>query len=163
MTFFGHSSSTALDFDIGFVTDPVMGYDNKGKYPVMLMHGCNVGASFLAANSFGEDWILAANKGAVGFVAHSYYGFESNLKFYGDTFYSVGYQDPLFIGKNLGDILKETSRRYMETMEPSYPNITRLSKCFSSAIQPWRCSEKLNLIMRLTAAACHSNPSMENL
>ncbi len=34
ITFFGHSASTATDFDIGKVTDPVMGYANHGKYPL---------------------------------------------------------------------------------------------------------------------------------
>jgi hypothetical protein len=40
ITFFGHSSTTTLDFDVGFVTDEVMGYRNKGKYPIMLVNGC---------------------------------------------------------------------------------------------------------------------------
>ena len=47
ITFFGHSSATNLDFDIGYVSNPVMGYNNKGKYPTLLMNGCNVGSYFL--------------------------------------------------------------------------------------------------------------------
>ena len=35
ITFFGHSSATNLDFDIGYVSNPVMGYNNKGKYPTL--------------------------------------------------------------------------------------------------------------------------------
>jgi hypothetical protein len=125
VTFFGHSSATTLDFDIGYVTNPVMGYDNKGKYPIMLMHGCNVGAFFLTNTAFGEDWILAANKGAIGFVAHSYFGFESNLKLYGDSFYQAGYGDSVLVSRGIGDILKETSRRYMLHSTPSFSNTTQ--------------------------------------
>jgi hypothetical protein len=128
VTFFGHSSATTLDFDIGYVSDPVMGYNNQGKYPMMLMHGCNVGSFFQEDLLFGEDWIMAANKGALGFIAHSFFGFEQTLKRYGDTFYAVAYQDPVFISKGIGDILKETSRRYMIGMPASPSNVTQVQQ-----------------------------------
>ena len=47
VTYFGHSSTTTTDFEIGDVTNPVHGYNNKGKYPVFLMNGCNAGFIFL--------------------------------------------------------------------------------------------------------------------
>jgi hypothetical protein len=40
ITFFGHSATESADFDIGFVTDQVMGYNNKGKYHLILMNVC---------------------------------------------------------------------------------------------------------------------------
>lgn len=125
VTFFGHSSATTLDFDIGWVSDPVMGYDNKGKYPFMLMHGCNVGSFFLASKVFGEDWVLAADKGAVGFIAHTFYGFESTLFRYGDTFYKAAYADSVLITKGIGDIMRETSRRFMDGTVPSPAYVTQ--------------------------------------
>src|SRR6185369_16979428 len=82
VTFFGHSSPSTIDFDIGFVTDPVLGYNNPSKYPTLLMNGCNAGSFFLNGIIFGEDWINAANKGAIGFIAHSSYGFINYLKMY---------------------------------------------------------------------------------
>ncbi|WP_276365676.1 C25 family cysteine peptidase [Chryseolinea sp. H1M3-3] len=128
ITFFGHSSATNLDFDIGYVTNPVMGYNNKGKYPTLLMNGCNVGAYFLTYTTFGEDWVLARDKGATAFIAHSSYGFTNLLKRYADHFYEVGYQDSSFIYKGIGDIQKEAARRYMSTTVDSPPNTTQVQQ-----------------------------------
>ncbi len=115
ITFFGHSSATNLDFDIGYVTNPVMGYNNKGKYPTLLMNGCNVGSYFLPYTTFGEDWVLARDKGATAFIAHSSYGLTNLLKRYSDHFYEVGYGDSTYIYKGIGDIQKEAARKYMST------------------------------------------------
>ena len=128
ITFFGHSSATNLDFDIGYVSNPVMGYNNKGKYPTLLMNGCNVGSYFLTYSTFGEDWVLARDKGAAAFIAHSSYGFTHLLKRYSDYFYEVGYQDSTFIYKGIGDIQKEVARRYMSTTSPDMENTTQVQQ-----------------------------------
>lgn len=128
VTFFGHASPTLLDFELGYVTDPVQGYNNKGRYPMMLMNGCQVGAFFLTYTLFGEDWIVAKDKGAIGFIAHSGFGFTGALKKYSDTFYQVGYQDSAYISKGIGDIQKETARRYMQTTDPTLSNITQVQQ-----------------------------------
>ncbi|HTJ48058.1 MAG TPA: C25 family cysteine peptidase [Cyclobacteriaceae bacterium] len=115
VTFYGHSSPGATDFEIGFASDPVMGYNNPGKYPTLLMNGCNVGSFFLDASIFGEDWVNTPGKGAIGFIADASYGFENLLKKYSDVFYEVGYGDSVFIHKGLGDIQKEVAIRYSST------------------------------------------------
>ncbi|HEY9048992.1 MAG TPA: C25 family cysteine peptidase [Ohtaekwangia sp.] len=113
VTFFGHASPSTLDFDVGFVTDPVMGYNNAGKYPMLLMNGCNTGSFFLPFTLFGEDWVMAPNKGATGFIAHSAYGLVSSLRLYSDFFYKVGLGDSTYIHKGIGDIHRETARRHI--------------------------------------------------
>ena len=128
ITFFGHSSATHLDFDIGYVTNSVMGYNNKGKYPTLLMNGCNVGAYFLTYTTFGEDWVLARDKGAAAFIAHSNYGFTNLLKRYADHFYDVGYQDSTFIYSGIGDIQKEAARKYMSTTISTPSNTTQVQQ-----------------------------------
>ena len=128
ITFFGHSSATNLDFDIGYVSNPVMGYNNKGKYPTLLMNGCNVGSYFLNYATFGEDWVLARDKGAAAFIAHSSYGFTNLLKRYSDYFYEVGYGDSTFIYKGIGDIQKEVARRYMATSAATMENTTQVQQ-----------------------------------
>ncbi|MFZ6012378.1 MAG: C25 family cysteine peptidase, partial [Bacteroidota bacterium] len=119
VTFFGHSSPTTLDFDIGYVTDPVLGYNNKGKYPMLLMNGCDAGAFFLNTSLFGENWINTPDKGAIGFIAHSSFGLVGALKKYTDIFYEVGYGDSTFIYKGIGDIQKETGKRLLERVPTS--------------------------------------------
>ncbi len=78
VTFFGHSAPNITDIDIGFVTDPLLGYDNQGRYPMFLINGCNAGEFFDDQIVFGEDWVLAADRGALGFIAHSSFGFTNN-------------------------------------------------------------------------------------
>ncbi len=128
VTFFGHSSSTTLDFDVGFVSDPVMGYDNKGKYPMFLINGCNAGAFFSGREIFGEDWINTANKGAVGFIAHSYFGYVSTLRAYSNTFYEVAYGDSTFLKRGIGDIQKEVATRYLAKYGTSLSSKTQVQQ-----------------------------------
>jgi len=91
VTFFGHSAPNIIDIDIGFVTAEENGYNNQGKYPVFLMNGCNAGAIYNHSLIFGEDWMLAANKGGIGFIAHSSFGFPLQLRTYSKLFYDVAY------------------------------------------------------------------------
>src|SRR5688500_16536862 len=42
LTYFGHSSSTTLEFNI----DNPQSYNNQGKYPVFFVNGCNAGNFF---------------------------------------------------------------------------------------------------------------------
>ncbi len=128
VTFFGHSSSSTLDFDIGYVNDPILGYNNTKRYPLLLMNGCEAGASFSPNFLFGEDWVLADKKGATGFIAHSFYGLQSNLKKYADTFYEVGYADSVFIHAGVGDIQKEVAKRFMESSSASPDNTTQVQQ-----------------------------------
>jgi hypothetical protein len=128
VTFFGHSSPATLDFDVGYVSDPVMKYDNKGKYPVMLMNGCDAGAFFLNAELFGEDWINTADKGAIGFIAHTSFGFAHTLRKYSGLFYRTAYEDSTFITKGIGDIQKEVSRRFLRNVLPDELNIAQVQQ-----------------------------------
>jgi hypothetical protein len=115
VTFFGHASTVALDFDVGNVTDEVMGYDNKGKYPVLLVNGCYAGSAFRYGELFGENWVNTPNKGAIGYIAHSALGFVIGLKKYSQLFYEVGFSDPAFITTGLGDVQREVSKRFLST------------------------------------------------
>lgn len=113
ITFYGHSGPGTIDIDIGYVSDPTLGYNNAGKYPGFLINGCNAGRFFDNRLTFGEDWILTPNKGAKAFIAHSSFGFTNTLKLYSDIFYSVAFGDSTFMSKGIGEIQKETARRYL--------------------------------------------------
>ncbi|MFZ1808592.1 MAG: C25 family cysteine peptidase [Cyclobacteriaceae bacterium] len=128
ITFFGHSSPSTIDIDIGFATDPVLGYNNPGKYPAFLINGCNAGAFFSSGTVFGEDWVMAANKGARSFIAHSSFGFVSTLRSYTQLFYEIGFGDSTFIRKGIGDIQKEVARRYLETSSAGISTITQVQQ-----------------------------------
>src|SRR5690606_12996052 len=114
VTFFGHSSPSTLDFDIGFVTNKVLGYNNPGKYPMVMMNGCEAGAFFVRDSLFGENWVMAKKKGASAFIAHSSYALVSTLHQYTSSFYEVAYGDSVYLKKGIGDIRKETARRFID-------------------------------------------------
>jgi hypothetical protein len=128
VTFFGHSSPVNADFEVGFVSNPAMGYNNPGKYPVFLINGCQVGDFFSTGYRFGEDWINAVDKGAIGFVAHSYFGFTTTLRYYSDLFYRVAFADHNFRNRGLGEVQQEVSRRYMQFLEPNALNLTQINQ-----------------------------------
>lgn len=108
VTFFGHSASNILDIDVGFVTNQALDYHNYGKYPVFLMNGCNIGSIFFNSKIQSEDWILAANKGALAVLALSNLGTPDYLKKYSEIFYQLIFRDQNFLNKGIGDIQKET-------------------------------------------------------
>ncbi|MEN8249709.1 MAG: C25 family cysteine peptidase, partial [Bacteroidota bacterium] len=112
ITFFGHSSSTVIDIDIGDPSD----HNNQGKYPLILMNGCNTGNIFSKTLTFSDDWVLAPNKGAFAVIAHTSYGFPGLLKSWTDNFYNLAYGDTVYINKSIGEIQKETSRKELENV-----------------------------------------------
>jgi hypothetical protein len=125
ITFFGHSATTATDFDLGNVTDPVYGYNNKDKYPLLLMNGCYSGSVFLNATIFGENWVNTPDRGSIGLIAHTSLGFDGLLKNYSSLLYQIAYCDELFINKGIGDVQKETAKRFLNEYYPSVRNITQ--------------------------------------
>src|SRR5205085_310371 len=113
VTFFGHSASNLTDIDIGYVTDPLLAYNNKQKYPVLLVNGCSAGYFFSDSFNFGEDWILAADRGARNFIANSAFGFDATLRYYTENIYQTGFGDSVMINKGIGDVLAEVDRRLL--------------------------------------------------
>lgn len=128
VTFYGHSGPGTIDIDIGYVSDPVLGYQNAGKYPGFLINGCNAGRFFDNRVTFGEDWMLTANKGAKSFIAHSSFGFVSALRQYSELFYQVAFGDSTFIHKGVGEVQKEVGRRYLATYGESPLSIAQVQQ-----------------------------------
>lgn len=112
ITLLGHSSLDVTDVALGFVSNDLLNYRNKGRYPFLLVDGCAAGNVFYGRPTFGNDWVLTPDRGAIAFLAHTYNGFTAPLKRYTDVFYRV-LTDSLFIGKAIGELQQETIRRYL--------------------------------------------------
>ncbi len=110
ITFFGHSGINTTDLEIGRASDDLQNYRNKGKYPMILTNGCQLGGIFSSTFALSEDWILTKDRGAIGFVAHSFFGYSIPLYEYTTRFYSLSFQQLNLIGKPIGDLLKENFR-----------------------------------------------------
>lgn len=97
LNYFGHSASTALDYNLNSPEQ----FSNYGKYPVFLVNGCSAGniysfdtSRFSVITSLSENFVLAKDKGAIAFIASTHYGVENYLHVYNVGFYnSLGITD----------------------------------------------------------------------
>lgn len=103
VTFLGHSAAHVTDLDIGFVSQEIYGYENKGKYPLLFINGC-ASALIFDRWSFAEDWILTPDKGAILTLGHTDAGYVSELKSYSTHFYKNAFQIRSNVGKPVGDV-----------------------------------------------------------
>ncbi|MCC6570941.1 MAG: hypothetical protein IT274_04895, partial [Chitinophagales bacterium] len=104
ITFFGHSATTTLDFNL--VPES---FNNKGRYHLMLSNGCFVGSIFNDFSSYSERFVLTPDKAAIGYIAPITYAVASNLNTYSTEFYNR-FSNTMYNDK-IGNILKETARQ----------------------------------------------------
>lgn len=105
LTYFGHSSSTTLEFNL----DNPNAYDNKGKYPVFFVNGCNAGNFFnfypqrLTVNeTLSEKFVLAKQRGSIAFVASTHFGIVNYLNLFLHHLYNyMGHEG---YGSTLGEL-----------------------------------------------------------
>lgn len=112
--YFGHSSANTLEFNLNSPET----YQNQGKYPFFNVSGCTAGDNYiydetrLSGNvSLSEKYILADQRGSIGFLASSHLGIPPILDSYNDELYKnigvTNYGKPIGIDimttiKNLG-------------------------------------------------------------
>ena len=116
LTLFGHSSQTSPDVEIGYASDPSQGFNNQGRYPMVIINGCYAGDMYDFNESLNENWVLTPNKGAIMFLASSDEGFSALLSRHISHFYNVAFTDSALFGSSFGEIQKETMKRYMSSL-----------------------------------------------
>jgi flagellar hook assembly protein FlgD len=106
LNYFGHSSSTTLEFNL----DNPSAYENFGKYPVFYVNGCNAGNFFtyfpqrlLVNETLSEKFVLAKGRGSIAFVASTHFGIVNYLNLFLNGLYGV-------IGKTEGGTMGENQR-----------------------------------------------------
>lgn len=103
ITFFGHGTTSGFDQNI----DEPSAFSNYGKYPLITANSCYSGNIFYPGQySTSEDWVLASNKGSIGFLAMVYQGVASYLNIFSSRFYRN--LALTMYGESLGSILKAT-------------------------------------------------------
>lgn len=131
LTFFGHASLSVTDIEIGNVTNPALGYNNKGRYPLIMVNGCGSGDIYTTSNSsFAENWMLAKDRGAIAFLAHSHLGFSGVLRFYTENFYRTAFGSREYINKTLGEVVQQTIR----TVTQQSPNSPIVEACVQQVV-----------------------------
>ncbi|WP_035455306.1 C25 family cysteine peptidase [Algoriphagus terrigena] len=128
LTFFGHGSPTIIDIEIGFVSDPTLGYANKGKYPIMLFNGCDYGSAFTTLYTQGEDWVITPEKGAVTVMANTSIGVDVYLKRYSDLFYKWSFADSSMIYKTIGEVKMRSEGEFVDLYGTSPLNYSHMEQ-----------------------------------
>ncbi|MEO6819276.1 MAG: C25 family cysteine peptidase [Ginsengibacter sp.] len=114
LTYFGHSSANTLEFNL---SDPYS-YDNPQKYPVFLVSGCTAGNNFsfdtlrILQNNFtiSENFLIAKQRGTIGFLASTHFGIPNYLDDYNNLFYTQ------LASKNYQGSIGESMRRTIEQL-----------------------------------------------
>ena len=107
LTYFGHSSPNSIEFNL----DNPVNYNNTGKYPLMMINGCNSGNLFtfdtlryLSGGTLSEKFILAKQKGSIGYIATTHFGVPTQLDFLTTAFYK-NFSAKMY-GQSLGNLMK---------------------------------------------------------
>jgi hypothetical protein len=109
LTYFGHSSANTLEFNL----DNPDQYNNPGKYPVMIVMGCNAGnlfnfntLRFLTKETLSEKFVLAPQRGSIAFIASTHLGIVYYLDIYNNQTYNSA--SITKYGKSLGELMVES-------------------------------------------------------
>lgn len=108
LTYFGHSSSSSLEFNL----DNPQNYNNPGKYPVFIVMGCNAGsffnfntARFDIKETLSEKYVLAPDGGSIAFLASTHLGIVHYLDIYNTRTYRA--LSRTNYGGTLGEVMDE--------------------------------------------------------
>ncbi|MEJ7626107.1 MAG: C25 family cysteine peptidase [Ferruginibacter sp.] len=106
--YFGHSSANTFEFNL---SNPEL-YNNAGKYPFFNVSGCSAGNFFifdplrLNGNlTLSEKYVLAPQRGSIGFLADTHFGIPPFLNFYNDSLYTK-FAKTMY-GDRVGNQIKE--------------------------------------------------------
>ncbi len=102
LSFFGHGSKEGFDQAI----DDPNAFSNKGKYPFIMANSCLSGNIHTGdKGSVSENFVLISQKGSIGFMATTSYGFPYALNNFTSLFYES--LSRTLYNSGIGDIVKE--------------------------------------------------------
>ena len=108
LNYFGHSSATTFEFNLSNPND----YANAGKYPFFSASGCNAGdyyrydpARLNGDLTQSEKYIMAQQRGSIGFLASTHFGIPQYLDNYNRGFYTL-FSNTMY-GNTVGNQMKK--------------------------------------------------------
>ncbi|RSK33997.1 putative type IX secretion system sortase PorU2 [Hymenobacter metallilatus] len=112
ISYFGHGHPLYLAWNVAKINDATNGFLNKGKYPVWYISGCSAGNAFTGYGSFGgEDYLLAEDKGIIGFLSDSDLSFDNELHEMHTEMVKLLFADNSWYGKPVAEVQQEVIRR----------------------------------------------------
>ena len=108
--YFGHGQNYIfqLNFSAPSTTPNI---NNTGKYPILFLNGCAGNATCVATYTIVEDFLFADQKGAIGSLGESGFGFESELVPTLDLMHQLLFNDAAWYGKPITVVHDEVVRR----------------------------------------------------
>ena len=107
--YFGHSSANTLAFNL---SSPEV-YTNQGRYPFFNVSGCSAGNFYIfdpsrlqGSMTLSEKYVLADQRGSIGFIASTHLGIPPFLNFFNTKLYDAFSRD--LYGNTIGNQLKKT-------------------------------------------------------
>jgi len=109
ITFFGHSSTSTIDFDI-----TPEEFENYGKYHVFLSNGCFVGSIFgTSTTTYSDRFIFQENTGSIAYIAPITLAVPSSLNYYSSGFYDR-FSNTMY-RSSIGEIMRDVSEELINT------------------------------------------------
>jgi hypothetical protein len=103
ITFFGHSTANSFDITVDNPND----FTNFKKYPLVLSNGCFTGNIYEAGMGISEQFVLAENKAAIGFLSTTSLSSSDGLNQYSSRFYK-NFTKNLY-DKSVGEAMQKTT------------------------------------------------------
>ena len=122
LTFFGHGSAAYNELDFGYVSKGGLGYANAGKYPLLMINGCDYASAYQRYDTQGEDWVMSPKKGASGLLASSSLGMDIWVKRYTELLYRAFFSEglsPRTLGLQMQDAETQFVARYGRGVVPT--------------------------------------------
>ena len=124
--YFGHSSANTFEFNL---SNPEI-YQNAGKYPFFNVSGCSAGNYYIfdplrltGSLTVSEKYVLAPQRGSIGFLADTHFGIPPFLNFYNTALYTR-FSKTMY-GNTIGNQIKSLSAE-LGGNNPSLDFFTRI-------------------------------------
>jgi len=111
ITYFGHGALDYFNLDIGNIDDASNGYQNVGRYPIMMYNGCIAGDFAFNTHIFGTSWLLAPQKGSIGMLAQACESYAYLLDPVQDKMYELLFNDAAWFGQPVMQVYNEVVRQ----------------------------------------------------
>lgn len=133
ITYFGHGALDYFNLDIGNIDDASNGYQNVGRYPIMMYNGCIAGDFGFNTHIFGVSWLLAPQKGSIGMLAQACESYAYLLDPVQDKMYELLFNDATWFGQPVTQVYNEVVRQ-MQT-KPAFQSVVGQEQLLSTTWQ----------------------------
>jgi len=111
ITYFGHGALDYFNLDIGKIEDASNGYQNVGRYPIMMYNGCIAGDFGFNTRIFGVNWLLAPQKGSIGMLSQACESYAYLLDPVQDKMYELLFNNTTWFGQPVAQVYNEVVRQ----------------------------------------------------